>query len=93
MDKNMLILKKDGTLVSLTNDKCISDNGYTLTEGQITFNGIRHCNIVKGSSTVEEKDGALIYTFKSDTGKEYKIRETKEFLFNLQEIINENIEL
>lgn len=87
MDKNMLILQKDGTLASLTNDKCISDNGDTLTEGQVTINGLHHCKMLKGSSTVEEKDGAHIYTFKSDMGKEYKIRETKEYIFNIQEII------
>ena len=87
MDKNMLILQKDGTLVSLSNDKCISNNGDTLTEGQVTTNGLRHCRMLKGSSTVEEKDGARIYTFKSDMGTEYKIKETKEFVFNIQEII------
>lgn len=83
----MLILQKDGTLVSLTNDKCISDNGDTLTEGQVTINGLRHCKMLKGSSTVEEKYGVRIYTFKSDTGKEYNIKETKESIFNIQEII------
>lgn len=83
----MLILKKDGTLVSLTNDKCISVIGDTLTEGQVTIYGLQYCRMLKGSSTVEEKDGARIYTFKSDMGTEYKIKETKESVFNLQEII------
>ena len=83
-DYNTLILRQDGTLVALVNDKQITSDSVIIDKGRFEIHGLKKCIVKRGSSKKITPD---IIEFKSDDGEVTYIKETKESIFNIQEII------
>lgn len=83
-DYNTLILRPDGTLVALVNDKQITSNSVIIDDGRFEIHGLHKCIIKRGSCKKTTHD---VFEFTSDNGEVTYIKETKESIFNIQEII------
>ena len=83
-DYNTLILRLDGTLVALINDKQITSNSVIIDDGRFEIHGLHKCIIKRGSCKKTTPD---VIEFTSDDGEVTHIKETKESIFNIQEII------
>ena len=84
MNTNTLILRPDGTLVALVNDKQITSDSVIIDDGRFEIHGLHKCIIKHGSSKDITPD---VIEFTSDDGEVTYIKETKEYVFNIQEII------
>ena len=83
-DYNTLILRPDGTLVALVNDKQITSDSVIIDKGRFEIHGLNKCIIKRGSCKKKTPD---VIEFTSDDGEVTYIKETKESIFNIQEII------
>ena len=83
-DYNTLVLRQDGTLVALVNDKQITSDSVIIDDGRFEIHGLNKCIIKHGSS---KKITPEVIEFTSDDGEVTHIKETKEYIFNIQEII------
>ena len=89
-DYNTLVLRQDGTLVALVNDKQITSDSVIIDDGRFEIHGLNKCIIKRGSCKKITPD---VIEFTSDDDEVTYIKETKESIFNIQEIINDNREL
>ena len=83
-DYNTLVLRQDGTLVALVNDKQITSDSVIIDDGRFEIHGLNKCIIKRGSGKKITPD---VIEFTSDDGEVAYIKETKEYIFNIQEII------
>lgn len=83
-DYNTLILRPDGTLVALVNDKQITSDSVIIDDGRFEIHGLNKSIIKRGSCKRITPD---VIDFISDDGEVTHIKETKESIFNIQEII------
>ena len=83
-DYNTLILRPDGTLVAIVNDKQITSDSVIIDKGRFEIHGLNKCIIKRGSCKRINPD---VIEFISDDGEVTHIKETKESIFNIQEII------
>lgn len=83
-DYNTLILRPDGTLVALVNDKQVTSDSVIIDDGRFEIHSLNKCIIKRGSCKKTTPD---VIEFTSDDGEVTHIKETKEYIFNIQEII------